>query len=151
MVVVFEASWGASLRFLSLGLWAATLLAVALFAASVAEWIPTGDDNWSLVGGQLFLLLLASLTDGRRRRHIKRILRPRDGQGIVIETFGLFGPIQRFVPQAVLERVEMGAPDMKGVMTLRLPGQLNPYRVDVGGRELDLGLAPPESSGRRRR
>jgi hypothetical protein len=138
--VLFEARWGRSLRHLSLALWAASLLGLLMLAASLAEWIPTGDDSWTLIGGQLAVLLAAVLADGRRRRHVMRILGARAGQGIIIETQGLFGPIERFVPVNEMALIEMGAPDVNGVMTLRLPGQVKPYSVDTAGEELDIGL-----------
>jgi len=140
LVVLYEAKWGRSLRWLSLALWAASLLGAVLLAASLAEWIPTGDDSWTLLGGQVALLLATWLAEDRRRRHVTRILAARSGHGIVIETPGLFGPVARPVPVEEMALIDLGAPDMHGVMTLRLPGQLRPYRVDTGGEELDIGL-----------
>ncbi|MCX8132477.1 MAG: hypothetical protein N3D18_00770 [Roseococcus sp.] len=138
--VLFEARWGRSLRALSLVLWGASLAGAALLVASLAEWWPTGDDSRTLIAGQGLLLLAAAIADGRRRRHVMRVLRPRDGRGIVIETLGLFGPVHRFVPLEQMARIKLGAPDIHGVMTLRLPGQRRPYRLDTAGREIDLGL-----------
>ncbi len=140
LTVLFEARWGRSLRVLSLALWGACLLGAVLLVASLAEWWPTGDDSRTLILGQALLLAAAAIADGRRRRHVMRILRPRDGQGIVIETLGLFGPVHRFVSLEQMARMKLGAPDAHGVMTLRLPGQRSPYRVDTAGQELDIGL-----------
>ncbi|MFN3447979.1 MAG: hypothetical protein ACK44F_04720 [Roseococcus sp.] len=138
--VLFEAGWGRSLRALSLALWGACLIGAVLLVASLVEWWPTGDDSRTLILGQALLLAAALVADGRRKRHVMRILRPRDGSGIVIETLGLFGPVHRFVPLERMARIKLGAPDVHGVMTLRLPGQRSPYRVDTAGRELDIGL-----------
>jgi hypothetical protein len=146
--VLFEAQWGRSLRHLSLALWAASGLGALLLAASLAEWIPTGDDSWTLFGGQIAIVLAAVLADGRRRRRVMRILGARNGQGIIIQTLGLFGPIERFVPVEEMALIELGAPDMNGVMTLRLPGQLTPYSVDTAGEELDIGLDAIPRPGR---
>lgn len=139
-LVLFTAHWGDSLRVLSLCLWGACLVAALLNIASQADWISTGDDGLSLLGGQALLLLITLMTDSRRRRHIMRILRDRETGGYLIETNGLFGRVQRFVPIEEAALIELGAPDMHGVMTLRLPGQLSPYRVDTDGEELDIGL-----------
>jgi hypothetical protein len=140
LTVLFQARWGRSLRHLSLALWVATALSALLLGASLAEWIPTGDDSWTLMGAQFALLLASVLADGRRRRHVMRILGTRTGRGIVIETQGLFGPIHRDVSVEEMALIEVGAPDMNGVMTLRLPGQAKPYSVDTAGEELDIGL-----------
>jgi hypothetical protein len=148
LTVLFEARWGRSLRHLSLSLWVASLLAALMLAASLAEWIPTGDDSMTLFGGQIALTFFAVLADGRRRRHVMRILGARGGHGIVIETQGLFGPIERHVPVEEMALIDLGAPDANGVMTLRLPGQLKPYSVDTGGEELDIGLDALPRPGR---
>ncbi|WP_206934416.1 hypothetical protein [Roseococcus thiosulfatophilus] len=122
-------------------------MAVALYA-SLDEVAPGGDSPTVLFLTQLLLLVVAILTDRRRRVTIARIWRVPEG--LVFEMQGLFRPFRRYAAQADLARIRVHPPDTYGRMKMRLPDGGPLLVMHTGFRELNLGLPEPEHKKRRR-
>ena len=136
------------MRVMSIIAWACvTGMAVALYS-SLTEAVPGGDSPFMLFLAQVFLLVVALLTDRRRRATIARIWRVPEG--LVFEMPGLFRPFRRYVAQADLGRIRVHPPDMEGRMLMRLPDNQGTLVLHSGHRDLNLGLPEPEHKKRRR-
>lgn len=133
---------------LSVTSWAcAAGMAVALYV-SLDEAVPGGDSPTALFLAQILLLVVAVLTDRRRRATISRIWRVPEG--LVFEMQGLFRPFRRYAAQADLGRIRVYPPDTHGRMGMRLPDGGQRLVMHTGFQELNLGLPEPEHKKRRR-
>ena len=147
-VLLFESDRGRELRLFSLFGWAAVLgLMVGGIAMQLDDTM--GGDGVATTMAGLFALIGAALwMDQRRRRYIIRILRLPEG--LLFETTGLFGPLRRFVPQEKLGAIRVTEPDLSGIVRMKLPGSRAAFRLESGGRDVDLGLPQPADRRRRR-
>ncbi|WP_191083633.1 hypothetical protein [Roseococcus microcysteis] len=147
-VLLFESNRGRVMWVLSVIAWGCVLGMAAALYASLDEVVPGGDSPTILFLAQLLLLLVAILTDRRRRATIARIWRVPEG--LVFEMQGLFRPFRRYAAQADLGRIRAYPPDTHGRMGLRLPDGGPRLVMHTGFQELNLGLPEPEHKKKRR-
>lgn len=141
-VLLFESDRGRDLRIFSCILWAAAL-GVAVYAwLSVTDVLPGGDSVRALFLGQVAIVLMAFLTDRRRRRTISRVYRAPEG--LVFEMTGLLAPFRHYVRTEDLGLIRAIAPDAAGRMGLRLPDDGPALVMHTGSDGFNLGLPEPK-------
>ncbi len=141
-VLLFESNRGRDLKFVCILNWAAVIgMAVAIWL-NLSEAVPGGDGVNVLILSFLLLLVMAILSDRRRRATMSRVYRLPEG--LVFETTGLTGALRRYVRSEDLGLIRATAPDVRGRMTLRLPDGGAPLVMHTGVQGLNLGLPEPK-------
>jgi hypothetical protein len=140
-------------RFRSWIFWIVLLAVTAGIIGMVSDRLRVTDDPLTMLIA--FGLVAAGTVHaelGRARFPVRLWELP---DGLVIETLGLFRPVQRFVPRerAALAYLTSADPrsNARGLVEVRMPGERFAYRFDPRRGEIPFGAAHVRPDKRRRR